>query len=663
MAEKEEDVTGIERCKKRTGHLKWQARFSMVEVVLALVVVIIGIFGVIGSIPVGLRSQKTAMGTSYATDAAEMFLRFSAAEIKRNWNWINIYANEKPGSNEPSFDELSKKTVFIGDNVGIKAPLDLDESQDTNSGFFLLEESTFGHVDFQAVLRVWKDRVINDDLSEHVRLNVEVSWPASVPYGSYERNKKVFSLEVYKTPEIPLADVSYQNCRITKYHGGGFATTIDRVTKNDDDRYLIELNVAYDGCTDPECLAILDYVVEADPAYGDESISGDGTHGASLMATTIADPFDGFKAHFPDGIGGDGVAGSFIITYTLPDFQDQRFAVINGNDALVVEFTVAEFDYVYNCLDDDTTVTDNNDCLDVEYDDMADIEIDGVKRGETKFGCDSIQIRTMDSSDTISSIMFRSRTDMETTLNVGSLDISDSWISVSIPFDALPLKDIRVEINGDWTDSQYPIKSFAYCSQWDDDDPVFPNSEVTLSYTPEVGTFFSTSIGTDNIPVDSDGENLRWSISDGPSWLYWDDAHQEVAGTPTDSGTFTWTLTVSDGCTSMSMDLAITVGCGSDNLYAPVWQNEDFFWTPSSGTIQVNTYFCLGLGTSNEPVDGDGTTTSELTITVCDGPDWLYWNGSQIAGTPVEAGTFTWTLCASDGCHESSTTITFTVNP
>ena len=104
----------------------------------------------------------------------------------------------------------------------------------------------------------------------------------------------------------------------------------------------------------------------------------------------------------------------------------------------------------------------------------------------------------------------------------------------------------------------------------------------------------------------------------------------------------------------------VVVCTDPNNSYAPVWPNPDFFWTPSSGTIRVGSYFCKNLGSSNDPDDDDGT---QPTVTVCDGPDWLKWNGSQIAGTPVEAGTFTWTLCASDNCYETSTTITFEVNP
>ena len=105
--------------------------------------------------------------------------------------------------------------------------------------------------------------------------------------------------------------------------------------------------------------------------------------------------------------------------------------------------------------------------------------------------------------------------------------------------------------------------------------------------------------------------------------------------------------------------------CGDENLLPPEWPNPDFTWVPTSGSVNVDNYFCQYLGNLYEPVDPEGIPLENLVVTVTEGPTWLYWSPdySQIAGTPEETGTFTWTLEVSDGCFSSSTTMTITVSP
>ena len=63
----------------------------------------------------------------------------------------------------------------------------------------------------------------------------------SVPYSSNERQKEVFTLELFKAPEISVINSIYSNCTVTRYHGNGFSTTITSVASHEDGGYTVEL--------------------------------------------------------------------------------------------------------------------------------------------------------------------------------------------------------------------------------------------------------------------------------------------------------------------------------------------------------------------------------------------------------------------------------------
>ena len=77
---------------QETKYFSQQFNFFMLEITLALVVVMLAIFGVSSMFPVGMSTQKQAVGTSYMTDAAEQLLRLNASYIKNDSNnSINEY--------------------------------------------------------------------------------------------------------------------------------------------------------------------------------------------------------------------------------------------------------------------------------------------------------------------------------------------------------------------------------------------------------------------------------------------------------------------------------------------------------------------------------------------------------------------------------------------
>ena len=633
-------------------------RFSMVELVLCLAVVVVSIVGVLGLFPVGLETNKQTMGASFATDAGEQFLRFNASKVKADWTWTNVFANAKPGSDE-SHLSWNNTALFNAGNVTIKATNDLNPAVDSNSGFFCLQQLTGDKVDFAAVLRVWKDLEVNaDDNSEKATLYVEVSWPASVPYDSSDRKKLQFSLDVFNAPEVAVAAATYGACSLTREHGAGFATTLAAAV-NEDGTYAIQLIAVYDGCTDADCLQLTEYVVESDSTYTIDYIGGYGTTSADFGdASAGSDAFDGFKLSFVEGIGGDGNLEWFKLDYTVASLQDQRISAKTAAGDNIVSFTLEDFEFILDCVG-----TDNEAEGDVGSGSAAD---DGY----------SVAANTTLAVDMAMGVLSNSQKGKGVLANDESPNGELSAILIS------NVKHGSLTLNANGSFVYYPDEDYVGTDKFvykafdgikmtnvakavinvievdpcaDNSGPIFADFSLADA---TIDQSYSATIDPTNLPTDADGDTVTISASGLPSWLSFDANSNTFSGTPTEEGTVSFTLTATDTCAnSTSAQVSLTAVCEAGNYNAPVWPNPSF--TRSNRT--QNQYFCYGLGSSNIPTDADGDS---LTYEICDGPSWLYWdeNISQIAGIPPQAGTFTWTICVSDGCHESSAQVTITID-
>ena len=539
---------------KTLNHFK----FSMIELVLCLVVVIVSIVGVMGLFPVGLDSNKKTMGTSFATDAGEQFLRYNASKIRTDWTWTNVFANAKPGSDE-SHLSWNSASIFNAGNVHIKATSDLNEAVDNNSGFFCLQQLTGENVDFTAVMRVWKDLDINaEDNSEKVTLNVEVSWPASVPYDSGDRQKQQFSLEVFKAPDVSIDAANYGTCSLTRVHGGGFETTVAAAI-NADSTYAIQIIATYDGCTDADCQQITEYIIESDPTYTIDYIGGYGTTDATTSAATAdADSFDGFKLMFNDGMGGNGYNGWFKVDYTVATLQNQHILVKTANAELPVSFTEEDFEFILNCVGtedeavgdigagtaaDDVYTTDANVTLSV---DMAMGTLSNSQKGKGVLANDESP------NGELSAVLISD-------VKKGTLTLNANGSFVYIPdsdyvgqdkfiykaFDGSKMTNIaKVVIN--------VVDPCAGNSA-----PIF--TDFTLADA-TVNTSYNASIASANLPSDSDGDAVTLSVSGLPNWLSYNAASKKFSGTPTAAGTFSWSLTATDTCNNATtVQVSLTV--------------------------------------------------------------------------------------------------------
>lgn len=169
-------------------------------------------------------------------------------------------------------------------------------------------------------------------------------------------------------------------CEITKTNGGGFTTTIESVTQEcvgNVTKYHIVLRVAHNGCSGPTCKALSHYSVEALPGtysnVGVQVISGNMTYtNIDLGPNLGSDPFQGFKIDGTKNIG-DGKAGVFKVSYTLTgSLQNQRTSAKAGTNGQIVNFTVADFQYVMNCNGSTCSAV----VIDTDGDGVADTEDD-----------------------------------------------------------------------------------------------------------------------------------------------------------------------------------------------------------------------------------------------------------------------------------------------
>ena len=273
---------------------------------------------------------------------------------------IGACEDDDPGEQVTDFSWLDTY-LFDSGNTKIYPELTFDPSIDNNSGFFLLEQVSAGHVDFSAIVRAWKDVVVEEDGGETVTLHMEISWPREVPYDSKGRKKETYSMVFPKAPEYTVVTATYddENCIVTKVNGGGYSTTVSEVSYNDDSTYTIVLTVEHDGCSGEECPALSHYSIEAD--VGNYSnVSFDGISGSLDLGPSL--PYNSFNGFMQDNISGigNGSAGAFTITYTLDNLQDQRVVAHGGGGDYGFTLTAADIDYVQSCVGDSTI----DDCLD-----------------------------------------------------------------------------------------------------------------------------------------------------------------------------------------------------------------------------------------------------------------------------------------------------------
>jgi type II secretory pathway pseudopilin PulG len=72
------------------------ARFSLIEITLAMGVIIVGLIAIMGLIPVGQQANRDAIAKNYSADGADQLLHLLAAQLKGNWALLAGYKKDAP---------------------------------------------------------------------------------------------------------------------------------------------------------------------------------------------------------------------------------------------------------------------------------------------------------------------------------------------------------------------------------------------------------------------------------------------------------------------------------------------------------------------------------------------------------------------------------------
>jgi Tfp pilus assembly protein PilV len=208
-------MTASTRNHEKTAFRARRARvrqgFTLLEVILGLGVLAFGVISLLALFPATLRASRDSLAETYAAESADQFLQFLGGKLKtpdgnyQAWDEIGKeLPTSKPGVAEPEGEY--EQWFSEGMSTFSVAP-------DTSFAFHRLERCTQvnGVVDFTAICRVWRTPVTittyrnnsweTTELSsdEALGLNVEISWPAELPY--LRRHKAIYHLDIFKDSE------------------------------------------------------------------------------------------------------------------------------------------------------------------------------------------------------------------------------------------------------------------------------------------------------------------------------------------------------------------------------------------------------------------------------------------------------------------------------
>ena len=216
--------------------MRTKSHFTMIELMLALGVCVIGICGVMVLFPIGANASRDAAMETYAANAADQMLNYLKYVITSdNEKWVDDYIKEASPSDvntlPESMSSIDLADVILDTTVWARPAAPMGSitknvfrytGDATVKGVYQLisfrNDQTTGVdqttdvainsplIDFRAIMNVWRQQVSMSSTyalpwNMAVQLNVEVSWPAALPYDA--RQKSRYVLEVFNPNFIP----------------------------------------------------------------------------------------------------------------------------------------------------------------------------------------------------------------------------------------------------------------------------------------------------------------------------------------------------------------------------------------------------------------------------------------------------------------------------
>ncbi|MDQ0291065.1 type IV pilus modification PilV family protein [Oligosphaera ethanolica] len=173
--------------------MKRKHPFNMIEIMLALGVCAIGITSIMVLFPVGSAATRDAAMETYAAHAADQMLHMLKYKMITSWDTGIV-----PATN-PQDDSITTGAGW----GGAEPEMDTIFKHSTASGVYQVISDrgttpslTSENIDFRSIMFVWlTDISIVGNQNIGITLNIEVTWPAELPYAS--RQKGYYSLEVF----------------------------------------------------------------------------------------------------------------------------------------------------------------------------------------------------------------------------------------------------------------------------------------------------------------------------------------------------------------------------------------------------------------------------------------------------------------------------------
>ena len=190
--------------------------FTLVEVLIAMGICVIGICSIMVLFPVGANASREASMSVYAANAAEQMLKYakllivsddSGNAFKHFTGWtLEDKSTYEDGSKQEPEGTLNEKDISAGSvSDDVKKILETHDTKLTayDNNVYKLDFVTDEFEDFSCFISMWPTAVRVDDgdntspvIGRTVNLNVEVSWPADLEYDL--RQKATYSLFVFK---------------------------------------------------------------------------------------------------------------------------------------------------------------------------------------------------------------------------------------------------------------------------------------------------------------------------------------------------------------------------------------------------------------------------------------------------------------------------------